>query len=149
MTPQVARIDDPTMKRFNAALVVLGLAFVAGCDRDRGTSVPAVDGRRLHGHPMADAAVRTSIGQVRAIDADGRTLTVVLAKGRSREHSGRGATLALDATPAQLGRVRVGEVVEFKWRAPQPRARLVSIDAHGHGDAAASIRAPPAARYPD
>lgn len=131
------------MKCFSAALVVLAVASLSGCERGRDTPVPAADGKRLHGHPMAGVVIRTAIGRVREIDADAGTLTVVLAKGRAREHAGRGAVQILDATAAQLGRVRVGDVVEYKWRAAQPRARLLAIDAHGHG--AEALPRPPGA----
>lgn len=124
------------MKYFSAALVVLAVASLGGCERGRDTPAPKADGTGLHGHPMADVAIRTAIGRVREIDADAGTLTVVLAKGRAREHAGRGAVQTLDATAAQLGRVRIGDVVEFKWRAAEPRARLLAIDAHGHGEEA-------------
>jgi hypothetical protein len=115
------------------ATLVLVMGSLGACDDGRGPAA-VVDDSALHAHPASESPVRTAVGQIRSIDANAGTLTLVLAQGRSRENTGRGPTLTLRATPAQLAAVKVDDVVEFKSRASQPYATLITVESHAHSD---------------
>lgn len=139
----VGEVLGATVKRL--AVLAVAVGSLGGCDRSNGAAARTGGGDGLHAHPATEATVRTAVGQVRGIDAEAGTITVVLSEGRTRERSSRGSTQTLYATSAQQASVRVGEVVEFRSRAGKPHARLLTIDAHGHGRAReARGAAPPA-----
>lgn len=130
----------PTMNRLAPLVVAIGA--LCACDGGGGGRAVAVEDSTLHGHPVTEPPVRTAVGQVRSIDVDAATLTVVLAEGRSRERTSRGRSITLQATPRQLAALRVGDVVEFKSRASQPYATLITVDSHAHSDGTKSLGAP-------
>lgn len=123
------------MNRLTA--LVLAIGALCACDDGRGRAA-AVEDRTLHAHPATESPVRTAVGQIRNIDVKAGTLTVVLAQGRSKEHSRRGRAITLQATPAQLAALEVDAVVEFKSRAARPYPTLLAVEAHGHGIALGS-----------
>lgn len=86
--------------------------------------------------PPAPDAVRTAIGDVRAIDAATGTVTVALTTGAKSEQTGLGRLERVAATAEQRAAVRVGEVIEFRYRPARPYPQLVSVTQHVHGEPA-------------
>lgn len=116
-------------------LPLLALAILAGCDRDHVAPAASARPEALHGHPASQPTIRTSIGQVRSIEHGRGTVILALSEGRTSERAIRGPVQTLSATPDQLARLRVGDLVEFKSLAAEPHARLLSIETHAHREA--------------
>ena len=117
------------------------IVVLAGCSASEPAPSPPAMRVPLHTDPPVPAdAPRTSIGVVHAIDARAGTVTVAITTGARSEQLGLGRFEQLTASADQRAGLRVGEVIEFRYRPAQPRPQLLSVERHAHG---APVSLPP------
>jgi hypothetical protein len=117
-----------------------GLTFIAialalaGCRGEHATAIPTglPDAAPPHPGGRAPRTVRTGIGEVRAIDAEAGTITVALVSGAARERSGLGPMERLRTRRELQTQVRIGEVIEFRFRAGPAMPEVIALNRHIH-----------------
>lgn len=115
-------------------LLIAAIFALGACEpeRKRAATATALQLAPVHGDASSAAAPRTAIGEIDAVDLRAGTVTIKHARSVADERQANGPAETVTATPEQLARLRVGDVVEFKSIAGRPIGRLLSINAHVH-----------------
>ena len=111
------------------------LLLLAACSREPTTvAPPPMAGPVPAPHPVRRASheVQTAIGEVKAVDGASGTMTVAIVSGALQERMGVGRVERLRATSQLRSQVRVGEVIEFKFRNSTAMPEMLSVNRHVH-----------------